>query len=90
MKRLSNGLAAAGILAVGAAGCSGPESADNPPDTILYNGNIVTVDPSSSYAQAVAITGDRFEAVGPDATVRALAGPRPWKSTCVVVPWYPD
>ena len=74
MKRLASSFAATPIIVFGLVACSGPESADNPPDTILYNGNIVTVDPSFSYAQAVAITGDRFEAVGPDSTVRALAG----------------
>ena len=74
MKRLASSFATTQIIVFGLVACSGPESADNPPDTILYNGNIVTVDPSFSHAQAVAITGDRFEAVGPDSTVRALAG----------------
>jgi predicted amidohydrolase YtcJ len=45
------------------------------PDLIYYNGKIVTVDDRFSYAQAVAITGDRFTAVGSTDEVRKLAGP---------------
>jgi predicted amidohydrolase YtcJ len=45
-----------------------------PPDTILVNGHIVTVDARFSIAQAVAITGGRFTFVGTDAAVRKLAG----------------
>jgi predicted amidohydrolase YtcJ len=45
------------------------------PDAIYYNANVVTVDDQFSYAQAVAITGDRFTAVGANDAVRRLAGP---------------
>jgi predicted amidohydrolase YtcJ len=45
-----------------------------PPDVIYYNARIVTVDDTFSYAQAVAITGNRFIAVGSNADVRRLAG----------------
>jgi len=45
------------------------------PDAIYYNAKIVTVDDKFSYAQAVAITGDKFTAVGTNETVRKLAGP---------------
>ena len=45
------------------------------PDTILINGHIITVDATFSTAQAVAISGARFSAVGTDAAIRALAGP---------------
>lgn len=45
------------------------------PDTIYYNAKVVTVDDRFSYAQAVAITGDKFTAVGTNADVRRLAGP---------------
>jgi len=47
-----------------------------PPDTILVNGHIVTVDPSFSIAQAVAIAGGQFTAVGTTDRVRGLAGPK--------------
>src|SRR5687768_12229580 len=45
------------------------------PDVIYYNAKVVTVDDQFSYAQAVAITGDKFTAVGTTADVRRLAGP---------------
>jgi predicted amidohydrolase YtcJ len=44
-------------------------------DTILVNGHIVTVDARFSIAQAVAISGGRFTAVGSAAAIRKLAGP---------------
>ena len=46
------------------------------PDTILFNGKIITVDDRFSIAQAVAITGDRFSAVGTNAEISKLAGPK--------------
>jgi predicted amidohydrolase YtcJ len=45
-----------------------------PPDLVLFNGRIVTVDASFSYAEAVAIREGRFVAVGSNADVRRLAG----------------
>src|SRR6185295_811576 len=45
------------------------------PDVIYYNARVVTVDDQFSYAQAVAIAGDRFSAVGTNESVRRLAGP---------------
>jgi predicted amidohydrolase YtcJ len=47
-----------------------------PPDVIYYNAKVVTVDDAFSYAQAVAISGDKFSAVGSTDAVRKLAGPR--------------
>lgn len=44
------------------------------PDLILFNGKIVTVDATFSYAEAVAIRDGRFVAVGSNADVRRLAG----------------
>jgi predicted amidohydrolase YtcJ len=44
-------------------------------DTIFLNGHIITVDARFSIAQAVAIAGGRFTAVGGDAAIRKLAGP---------------
>jgi predicted amidohydrolase YtcJ len=46
-----------------------------PADTILKNGNIITVDPAFSLAQAVAIVADRIVAVGPDEAMGAHMGP---------------
>ena len=44
-------------------------------DTILPNGKIITVDDRFSIAQAVAIRGDRFVAVGTNQDIARLAGP---------------
>jgi predicted amidohydrolase YtcJ len=49
--------------------------AGTPPDVIYYNARVVTVDDEFSYAQAVAISGDTFTAVGTNDAVRRLAGP---------------
>jgi predicted amidohydrolase YtcJ len=46
-----------------------------PPDVVLYNGKIITVDPAFSIAQAVAIRADRFVAVGTNDALRQSAGP---------------
>jgi predicted amidohydrolase YtcJ len=45
------------------------------PDVIYYDAKVVTVDDHFAYAQAVAITGDKFSAVGTNESVRVLAGP---------------
>jgi predicted amidohydrolase YtcJ len=67
--RLAIGLAVATFAAIGAA------QAPTPPDTILVNGHIITVDARFSIVQAVAISGGRFSAVGTDEAVKKLAGP---------------
>ncbi len=45
-------------------------------DLVLYNGKVVTVDGDSSVAEAVAIRGERFLAVGPNDSIKGLAGPK--------------
>jgi hypothetical protein len=45
-----------------------------PPDTIFYNGKIITVDSAFTIQQAFAVRGDAYVAVGTDAAIRALAG----------------
>jgi predicted amidohydrolase YtcJ len=58
---------------------SGAATAANPPaDLVLRNGKIITIDPRSSVAQAVAIRGGKILAVGPDAamTAHTAAGTR--------------
>jgi len=44
------------------------------PDTVLFNGKIVTVDEDFSIAEAVAIKDGKFVAVGSNAQIRNLAG----------------
>ncbi|WP_169308206.1 amidohydrolase [Sphaerobacter thermophilus] len=48
---------------------------DNTPDLILYHGNIITVDPDSPRAEAVAIKDGKFVAVGPNEAILRLRGP---------------
>lgn len=50
-------------------------NAQQPPDTILSNGKIVTVDDFFSIQEAVAISGERIIAVGSNADIQAMAGP---------------
>ena len=45
------------------------------PDLILTNGKVISVDERFTIAQAVAIKGDRFLAVGSNQEITALAGP---------------
>ncbi|MFN8565593.1 MAG: amidohydrolase family protein [Anaerolineae bacterium] len=44
-----------------------------PPDLVLINGNIATVDDDFSFAQAIAIRGDTILAVGTNEEIQALA-----------------
>ncbi len=49
-------------------------------DTVLVNGRFTTLDRANPAPEAVAITGNRFSAVGERAAIMALAGP----DTCVI------
>jgi predicted amidohydrolase YtcJ len=77
---LATGAAALPVQALGkfsAAGTPQPESFQRmEPDLILYNGNFWTVDPRMPHAQAVAISGGRFLAVGSNDDVLHLASVR--------------
>ena len=65
------------VLAMGAFAASTPGvQSQSPPEAVYYNGKFITVDDRFSYAQAVAISGDKFAAVGANEAVRKLAGPR--------------
>src|SRR5579871_2177073 len=46
-----------------------------PPDLILTNGKVITVDERFTIAQAVAIRGNRIVAVGGNSDIAPLAGP---------------
>ena len=63
------------VLILSLASIAHAPQAPAPPDTILVNAHIVTVDARFSIAEAVAISGGRFTAVGTDAAIRKLAGP---------------
>ena len=49
-------------------------AAAEPPDRIYVNARAWTGEPAQSQAQAFAVRGDRFVAVGPDADVRRPGG----------------
>ena len=54
-------------------GCRAPTSS-LPPDTILVNGKIVTMDSDDSIAEAVAIKNGRVVAIGSTESIESLAG----------------
>ena len=70
---VSTTLMAGLLLAVGGAAIVRGQQAAV--DTVLTNGKIITVDDRFSIAQAVAIRGDRFVAVGTNQDITRLAGP---------------
>jgi predicted amidohydrolase YtcJ len=74
-RKIWKGSVAAALLALAAASVM---YAQQPaaPDTILFNGKVITVDDRFTIAQAVAVTGDRFSAVGTNAEITKLAGPK--------------
>jgi predicted amidohydrolase YtcJ len=53
------------------------QSPDNaPPDAIYINGHVLAVDPAFGTYQAFAVKADHFAAVGTNASIAALAGPK--------------
>src|SRR5882762_11412350 len=73
MKTLATGLLV--LLSVLVAERSTAQQAINaPPDTIFYNGKIITVDPGFTIQEAFAVRGEQYVAVGTNAATRALAG----------------
>lgn len=66
---------AAALSLVAAAGVTAARQPQAPPDLVLVNGHVLTVDRTFSTAEAVAVTGERITAVGSSADVRRLAGP---------------
>ena len=72
--RCARGFLALGLLGI-LVGC-GADLGVLHPDTLLFNGKIVTVDEDFSIAEAVAIKDGRFVAVGSNSQIRSLAGDR--------------
>jgi predicted amidohydrolase YtcJ len=54
----------------------GGQARQAPPEVVYHNARVITVDERLPIAQALATSGDRIVAVGTNAGVRALAGPR--------------
>ena len=67
-------MAGAGLGATLAAGWPA-RAADRAPNRIVVNARVWTVEPGAPRAEAFAVRGDRFVAVGSNADIRALAGP---------------
>src|SRR5258708_19304447 len=63
-----------GLTALGAASFFSIERTE--PDLILYNANVWTVNPNQPRAQAVAISGGRFLAIGSNDEILTLAAGR--------------
>jgi predicted amidohydrolase YtcJ len=68
------GLAAAGVGAAWASSALALER--EAPDLIVLNAKVYTVDAAQPRAEAFAVRGGRFVAVGSSADIRTLAGPR--------------
>jgi len=67
-------LAIAAVILVGCGG-SDDQANDHPiADLVLTNGNIVTVDGNAPSAEAIAVTGDRIDAVGSAEEIAAYIG----------------
>ncbi len=79
MAHLTTGLTRRGLLtasaaALLAAGCDG--SGRRPADRVITGGRVYTLDRRRPWAEAVAISGDRIQAVGDRAALDPLIGPR--------------
>jgi predicted amidohydrolase YtcJ len=72
MKTIPKFLILLGVL--GAESSIAQQGINVPPDTIFYNGKIITVDSGFTIQQAFAVRGDLYVAVGTNAAIRALAG----------------
>ena len=69
------------VVAIGCASAPGPTTFPSgtqgvAADLVLLNGHVVTVDPASPEAQAVAVRGDRIFAIGSNRDIRELVGPQ--------------
>lgn len=72
MKTLAAGLLVVSSVLV-APGAIAQQGINAPPDAIFYNGKIITVDSGFTIAQAFAVRGGEYVAVGTDAAIRPLA-----------------
>ena len=64
-----------GLIGAVAGAAATIHAQQQPADVILTNGKVITVDNKFTVAQAVAIRGDRFVAVGSNQDIAKLAGP---------------
>lgn len=62
------------LVLIGIIQCTREPEVSNFPELILYNGKIITVDENFYIAEALAIKGDRFSAVGTNNEIEKFAG----------------
>jgi len=74
MKRLIFNPLLLGLMSAAAVAAAVVHAQQPTADVVLTNGKIITVDNKFTIAQAVAIRGDRFVAVGSNADINKLAG----------------
>ena len=65
----------AGVAKLPVAAAQEPGAAEGPPDLVVVNARVYTVDDALPRAEAFAVRGDRFVAVGSSDDVRNLVGP---------------
>ena len=73
--RLSERLLAAALVLLLSA-CGDQQADRAPPDLILFNAHVATMDAADSIAQAVAVSGNSITAVGAAAAILEFAGPQ--------------
>src|SRR5687768_18618690 len=59
---------------IGLLGAAAPTGQQAPVDLVVVNAKVLTVDPGNTQAEAVAIRGNTFAAVGTTAAIRKMAG----------------
>ena len=74
MMRLSRPGIAIGALSLSLLACGGPNSTSGPADFVIRGGRIATVDEAFSFAQALAVQGNKIVYVGNDEGVEAYTG----------------
>jgi predicted amidohydrolase YtcJ len=65
-----------GLGAAGVVGLARPWQQAIPPDLVVFNANVYTMDARVPRADAFAVGGGKFLAIGAGADIRSLAGPR--------------
>jgi predicted amidohydrolase YtcJ len=73
--RISRFFIAVGLLSLSGLAAFAEAQKLRPADLVVTNGRIVTLDPSKPEVQALAVRGDRIEAVGTSQAIAAFIGP---------------
>src|SRR5271169_5827920 len=77
LRKVAVKLTCAALISLGISTAATAQNAKvEPAETILINGKVYTVDAKQSWAQAVAIRGEKIIAVGADTEIEKLRGPQ--------------